>query len=230
MGDYYVLRQMSKMAKCSNEATYLANALGPGREECIIDVREELGYGESVRNRKGAELDEMISYYRDGLGFGPWEEKDKLESLRNTFASHQETTTMVSVPTVDTNVGAPLGEAKLGCPAIVICGSRDNFFELDLVQNGWGKIFCDDDMRGSAVVVLGKSGHWSHIGSRGRPVVTGILEWCVDEGESMGKKGESLCEQRPTSSKHGGMGAVKELTKLIPAWYNWEEVAVKCYQ
>lgn len=222
MGDYYVLRQISKMAKCSNEATYLANALGPGREECLVDVEGELGYGESVRERKGAELDQMIAYYRDGLSFGPWEEKDKPAPMRTTFVLHQETK-LPCVPTVDASVGVPLEQGKMGCPAIAIWGSKDTFLELDLVQSGWGKIFCHDDTRGSAVIVLGKSGHWSHVGSRGRPVVTGILEWCVNEGAGMGS-------QDGPNLKHGNPEGVMELMKLVPTWYNREEVVVKCYQ
>lgn len=235
MGDYFVLRQVSKMAKCNDENTYLANSLGPGKEQCVSTVGEGFGYGDSVKARKGLELDEMISYYRDGLSFDLWDEKDKPLALRKNPGPHEQL-----FNEMDAANGSVLGEGRLKCPAIVIWGNKDSFFSSELVHQGWGKMFCyDNEMGGSATVMLSKSGHWAHVGSRGRMVVNGILEWCIEEGENMKKQrrehdrdGEPDDEEedgdRKDSLEEHDEG-IRELMRLVPIWYGGEETVVNCY-
>lgn len=231
MGDYYVLRQASKMAKCHDEAKYLANSLGPGILECAGGTGKGFGYGESVKARKGLEFDEMISYYRDGLSFDPWEEKDKPEALRRTPGPHEQL-----IKERDTATGQGLGDGRFKCPAIVIWGSKDTFYAPELVHHGWGKIFCyDNEMGGSATVMLGRSGHWVHVESRGRMVVNGVLEWCMEEGENIRMR-QSREEEEQEEEKEGKretpeehIEGVKELMRLVPVWYGGEETTVNCY-
>jgi len=225
MGDYHLLRQVSKMAKCHDEASYLANSLGPGMLECADATVKEFGYGVSVRARKGLEFDEMISYYRDGLSFDQWEEKDKPEALRRTPGPHEQL-----IKERDAATGQGLGQGRFKCPAIVIWGSKDTFYAPDLVHHGWGKMFCyDNEMGGSATVILSRSGHWVHVGSRGRMVVNGVLEWCVEEGENIGKQERSDEEGAEGRDSQGSAEGVGELMQLVPVWYGGEETMVNCY-
>lgn len=226
MGDYFVLRHVSKMAKCNDEASYLANSLGPGREQCAGVVRDVVGYGESVKARKGSELDEMISYYRDGLSFYPWEEKDKPFSLRRAPGPHDR----------EEEQNDTTGQGgRFKCPAIVIWGSRDEFYSPKLVHHGWGKMFCyDNKMGGSATVMLGKSGHWAHVGSRGRTVINGIMEWCIEEGGNIGRPERDVIGRgaRATGGNErdieGHVEGVREFQRLVPAWYG-DSATVTCY-
>ncbi|RPB24165.1 alpha/beta-hydrolase [Terfezia boudieri ATCC MYA-4762] len=226
MGDYYVLRQVSKMAKCHDEASYLANSLGPGVPECAGANGTGFGYGASVKARKGQELDDMISYYRDGLSFDPWEEKDKPEALRRTPGPHEQL-----IKEQDAATGQGLGEGRFKCPAIVIWGSKDTFYAPQLVHHGWGKMFCYDiEMGGSATVMLCRSGHWAHVESRGRMVVNGVLEWCVEEGENIKiRRSEEEGDKERRDDLEDHVEGVRELIRLVPIWYGGGESMVNCY-
>ncbi|KAI5792424.1 hypothetical protein DFH27DRAFT_188121 [Peziza echinospora] len=300
MGDYWFLRRVSKLAKCNEESSFLANALGPGKAECE-GIPGESGYPDSVRERKdGGEVDEMIGYYRDGLAFGIWEwsitvqefserqaalqrlqqdaeksmaQQQQQEEENNTrprrrrrtrgesgdrdrdrgerrssrssrssrrhhhhhhhhqhlnsdlpppspsshpqppstsssaFSAYSSSTTTTTNTTTTSRrrrssssnhhhhrseTPSPPPESCFNCPVIALWGSRDTFYSPELVHHGWGRYFYRPTSRqtdyGSATVILNKSGHWVHVGSRGREVVNGILEWSITEAEETGKR------------------------------------------
>ncbi|KAF8466932.1 Alpha/Beta hydrolase protein [Kalaharituber pfeilii] len=236
MAGYWFLRQVSRMARCSDECSYLANALGPSIEECL-GGGEDYRYPTSVRQRKGCELDSMISYYRDGLGFYTWEENHKPLPLREGQKSPRGSGQYKSYKEEAKVRGTSEGRFK--CPAIVIWGSKDPFYTPELVQTGWGKMFCyDAEQSASATIVLKRSGHWVHVGGRGREVVNGLLEWCVKEGEIVdSESGRSTggeeevgpwCGERKGNEK--GTGRIRELKRLVGRWYRGdEEAVVTCY-
>lgn len=228
MADYWVLRELSISAYAADAVSYIANALGPGIEQCLSVG----GYPVSVRKRKGYELDSMISYYRDGLASFAWEEKDKPFTLREDILPGR------GYQKPEDRNSRTRGDGRFKCPAVVAWGSKDPYYTPQLVHNGWGKMFCyDAEKGGSATIMLGNAGHWMHASHQGKEVINGILEWCVEEGQELARRGEAEKGNGEGTSQTGlGLGhegnygsRIRELQRLVPMWYDGDESIVNCF-
>lgn len=195
MANYWAIRSQARSAKCVDELMFLANSLGPGPEDCPPESQ----YPVSVSRRKGYEMDSMISYYRDGLASLPWSKHIVQHCEQDQQQQQQQQ------------------QSTFKCPVIAVWGGRDQFYCEQLVRKGWGRFMCyDADQAASATVVLERSGHWFHVGGRGRQVVGALLVWAVDEARS-------LESGRPTED------VVRDLERLVHDHYLQGESLFKCY-
>ncbi|KAF1996528.1 alpha/beta-hydrolase [Amniculicola lignicola CBS 123094] len=170
----------SRTLEGKDEATFMAMTAGPGLAQFNATTADGLTYSDSVKARiPDRGMGEKIRYYREGLFFRPWE-----KSIETVVAlSEIETNPTRSASTGSGGLFDEGPKGALRAPTTVIMGKNDVAFELRLVLEGAG----DYLVRGSQVMVVGRSGHWLPLELLGMKVVEEAVEWAL-EGEVGGLK------------------------------------------
>lgn len=172
-----------------DRASYLAGVLGPSLEECKTstvaknapDVRKPLTYPASVGHRAAqvTALYESTNYYRNGALSDHWE-----KSLETIAALYDIELSQGTLRPRRHSSGAGLfGEhydGALKAPATFVWGQSDPVLTQKICLDGIGDYLA----KGSQVVMLPRTGHWTPTEVEGRVALRRVIEWAV-QGEKL---------------------------------------------
>lgn len=176
MGNVWFLRVCHQVA-AGNEypferkdaAEAMASSQGPGLAQLSTSTASNETYPESVRRRASSGgFTEKIRYYRDGLYFQPWVKSlETLSSLYTIGPNHR------SSSGAGLFEGEPAGSLK--ARTTVVWGLRDQAIDHRIGLQGVG----DYLPKGSQVITLPRTGHWTPNRGVGREALEKVVEWAA---------------------------------------------------
>lgn len=169
----------------------MASSMGPGERECQTATDEEKPgrYGVSVLARakeRGSWFLNFTAYYRDGLAFGKWEKSIETLGAFHNIEIDNENSAMGSsqlrkrrTSSASSALFSEPCAGSLKAPATIIWGKKDLACTEPICLDGIG----DYLSRGSQVLMLPKTGHWTPLEKASRKTLQSILERLVQNGE-----------------------------------------------
>ena len=169
-----------------DRATFLAGVLGPSPIETNTrtiehDSQKSYGYSPSVALRAVQNNDpfETTAYYSNGIITQPWE-----KSLGTVAALHDLEISQGQLMSRRHSSGALLFkehyEGALKTPVTIVWGQKDPVMKQEILLDGIGDYLA----KGSQVVVLPRSGHWTTTEVEGSRALQRVIEWAV-QGEKI---------------------------------------------
>lgn len=182
MGNFWFLRTCHQLAAdkdhpfdSKHAAEAMASSHGPGVYECISMTEAEESYPTSVRNRSASGgFTEKIRYYREGLFSDSWVKS--LETLTALYEIDWGRRPSTGAALFE---GEPKGSLK--AKTTVVWGLLDAAVDQRMALQGIG----DYLPRGSQVVVLPRTAHWTPNPGMGREALEKVVEWAAG-----GEKGD----------------------------------------
>jgi hypothetical protein len=182
MGNFWFLRICHQNAvgkyhsfDSKQAAEAMATSHGPGVYECISMTEAQESYPASVRNRSASGgFTEKIRYYREGLFSDPW-----VKSLETLAALYE----IDGGRRLSSGAGLFEDEPKgaLKAKTTIVWGLWDAALDQRMALQGIG----DYLPRGSQVIVLPRTGHWTPNPGAGREALETVIEWAAG-----GEKGD----------------------------------------
>lgn len=157
----------------------MAVSVGPGEAECrtATDEANPLTYGPSVLTRAreaGSWFVHFTAYYRDGVIFDEWQKSFGASGID----TGTEDSSMVSGHQDHQPSSAPSNAiggsrtASLRVPATILWGERDRFCGKEICLDGIDQYL----IKGSQVVMLPDTAHWTPLERNSRHLLQGVLE------------------------------------------------------
>ena len=182
MGNFWFLRICHRSAAgkdhpfdSTQAAEAMASSHGPGVHECTSTTDAQEGYPASVRRRAASGgFTEKIRYYREGLFSDAWVKT--LETLAALYEIDGGRRSSSGASLFDDE---PKGSLK--AKTTVVWGLLDAALDQRMALQG----IADYLPRGSEVVVLPRTGHWTPNPGAGREALEKVIEWAAD-----GEKGD----------------------------------------
>lgn len=182
-GNYSFLKEIHKLAAgkvgeytMRDAQVSMASTLGPGVQECKTMTADQERYSESVSRRaKSGNFIDITSYYREGAARGTWHKSLETISALHNIWPYEPRRTSSGTGVFDS---AP---ASLKANATVIWGKEDPALDSHLALEGIANYL----VRGSQVIVLPRSGHFTPLEVESRRAVQKAVEWAIQ-----GEKGD----------------------------------------
>ena len=182
MGNYWFLRTCHQIAAGKDHpfdskqaAEAMASSHGPSVHECRSMTAAQESYPASVRQRSASGgFTEKIRYYREGLFSDAWVKT--LETLAALYEIDGGRRTSSGAGLFDDE---PKGSLK--AKTTVVWGLLDGAIDQRMALEGIGEYL----PRGSQVVVLPRTGHWTPNPGVGREALERVIEWAAG-----GEKGD----------------------------------------
>lgn len=185
------LRGISKAAHGKHQDEYnaqdsLAATLGPGIIEIGTKTAGGDSYGASVHSRAkspGETFWRQTAYYRHGLATEHWEKSLEtvadlynLESSNSTSGSplHRRSSSSAS-----SAIFTDSYNGSLKAPATILWGEKDLAVSKAICLDGIGDYLA----RGSEVVLLPSTGHWTPVEREGRAALVKVISLCAEDGQ-----------------------------------------------
>lgn len=154
-------------------AESLACTLGPGIQECKSAINE--GYSRSVLERAKSPAEnfwQQTGYYRDGAATDRWEKSlEILVALQNLTSEPSSPDRRRSSTSTSSTLFNPPLKGTLGAPATILWGLKDLAIGKQVCLDGIG----DYLTRGSEVVLLPRSGHWTALEAESRAALARVI-------------------------------------------------------
>lgn len=182
MGNYWFLRTCHQIAAGKDHpfdskqaAEAMASSHGPGAYECTSTTKAQESYPASVRKRSATGgFTEKIRYYREGLFGEAW-----VKTLETLAALYEIDGGRRSSSGAGLFEDEPKGSLK--AKTTIVWGLLDSAIDQRMALQGIG----DYLPRGSQVVVLPRTGHWTPNPGVGREALEKVVEWAAG-----GEKGD----------------------------------------
>ncbi|KAI9874388.1 MAG: hypothetical protein M1830_009798 [Pleopsidium flavum] len=182
MGNFWFLRTCHRIAagkdhpfQSQNAAEAMASSQGPGAHDLRSLTDSHESYPQSVARRASSGgFTEKIRYYREGLFSNPWIKT--LETLATLHAIGESGRSGSGAGLLDDE---PKGSLK--AKTTIVWGLMDQAVDQRLALQGIGEYM----PRGSQVVVLPNTGHWTPNEGAGSRAFAKVLEWAAggEEGD-----------------------------------------------
>ena len=181
-------------------ANSMAATLGPSEDECKTqisdggvacsdpdDAANVLSYSSAVRHRARSPASSFVDktrYYTDGAGTQKWQKSlETLAALYNIESEDAGPKDIRRRRSSCSGIFEPAHAGSLRAPATIIWGQRDQACTQRICLDGIG----DYLTRGSQVVLLPRTGHWTTVEKESRIALGRVIEWFVDGGDLNGK-------------------------------------------
>ncbi len=188
MGNFWLLRYCHQVAAGEDHpfdnayaAEAMASSQGPGVDmsKTLTDTQES--YPEAVRRRSpSGGFTEKIRYYREGLFSDRWVKS--LETLAALYALEETRRSSSGAGLFDQPKGS------LQAKTTILWGMLDQAVDHRIALQGIGEYL----PKGSQVVVLPRTGHWTPTQDAGRKAFEKVIEWAA--GEEKGSLGHMVSE------------------------------------
>jgi len=206
-GNYAFIRLVHKAENGRDKAGHnpqhsLAMTMGPGEAECrtATDGDEPEKYGGSVLGRareSGAWFLNCTAYYRDGAALDKWEKSiDTLGALYNIEIDDEKP--MKSKygrkrrnSSASSALFSDICASSLKAPATIIWGKKDHACTEAICLDGIGDYLA----RGSQVLMLPKTGHWTPIEKVSRETLKAVLERLIQTGDVQKKDLQAIAKE-----------------------------------
>lgn len=188
-GNYSIPRSVVKIAhgknrKDCNVQEGLAAIFGPGVIEVDTKTSDGQSYGATVHQRaaSGAEsFCRQTAYYANGLAFKKWEKS--LELIADLYNLESESSASASISPIRRRSSSSASSAlftetyagALRAPSTILWGEKDGIVGKEICLDGIG----DYLSRGSEVILLPRTGHWTPIEEEGRYALVKIISLCA---------------------------------------------------
>jgi len=189
MGNFWFLRMCHRIAagkdhpfESKDAAEAMASSQGPGAYESRSLTEAQESYPDSVRRRASSGgFTEKIRYYREGLFSDPWVKS--LETLATLHAIGEGLRSNSAGGLFDDE---PKGSLK--AKTTIVWGLMDQAIDQKIALQGIGEYMT----RGSQVVVLPRTGHWTPNERAGSRAFEKVVEWAA--GGEKGNLGHMINE------------------------------------
>ncbi|PGH17341.1 hypothetical protein AJ79_01225 [Helicocarpus griseus UAMH5409] len=164
----------------------MASTLGPGPAECKTTTRDDDGtsYPPSVQQRiQLGNFGDTASYYRHGAAVGTWHKSLEIISALYKLGEPRRTSTGMALQE------DPKGALKAN--STIVWGQLDTALDPRVMLEG----IADYLVRGSQVVMLPRTAHFSPMEREGRKAIQRAVEWAV--GGEGGDVGSAIGEVYP---------------------------------
>lgn len=170
MGNFWFLRTCHRVAAGKDHpfedhdaAEAMATSQGPGVYELKSATARQEAYPESVRKRASSGgFTEKIRYYRDGLFSTPWIKS--LETLASLYAIGESPGLFDAEP-----------KGAFKAKTTMVWGLMDRAIDYKIALLGIGEYM----LRGSQVVALPRTGHWTPTEKAGSRAFETVIEWAA---------------------------------------------------
>lgn len=188
VGNYSLSRAIVRMAhgknrnKCDVQEG-LAATLGPGVIEVDTKTMDGESYGSTVHvraNSAGEPFYQQTAYYRNGLAFQKWEKS--LELIADLYNLESESSTSAGISPIRRRSSSSASSTlfteqyvgALRAPCTILWGEKDHAVGKQICLDGIG----DYLSRGSEVILLPRTAHWTPIEEEGRHALIKIISLC----------------------------------------------------
>ena len=191
-GNYAFLRGAQRAAYGKDKSDYslaesMAATLGPSDNECKTETSEARpsSFGDTVLQRAknpGSFFIHQTAYYRDGVSTRKWDKSlETIGALHNIAMENEASNNLSRRRTSSASSGLfePPYAGSLRAPATIIWGQRDQACTEKICLEGIGDYLA----KGSQVVLLPRSGHWTVVEKESRKVMGTVIEWYVAGGD-----------------------------------------------
>ncbi|KAL4927948.1 uncharacterized protein BDV17DRAFT_282196 [Aspergillus undulatus] len=163
----------------TDAAECMAGTIGPSINEGKTQTVDGEKYADSaVTRRANSNFVEMSSYYRDGTGLARW--KKSIETITSLYGITQEGSQRTGSGAGIFDDG-PAGALKAS--TTIIWGKTDHALVRELCLDGVSDYLC----RGSQVIELQNTAHWTPLEREGGIALGKAVEWAVNgEREDIG--------------------------------------------
>lgn len=199
-GNYSFIRGAQRAEYGKDKTEYdpphsMAMSMGPGEAECRTTTDDEKAdrYSASVLARameSGAWFYSSTAYYRDGVALDKWEKSIyTLGAFHNIEIDNENSSTVGArfrkrrTSSSSSTLFSESCANSLKAPATILWGRKDQACSEPICLDGIG----DYLTRGSQVLMLPNTGHWTPIEKGSREVLKRILEHLVQSCD-LGKK------------------------------------------
>jgi hypothetical protein len=204
-GNYAFLRGALRAAYGKDKSEWsvadsMAAMLGPSEDDCktrISDGSEAchntddsanvLSYSPAVLHRAqnpGASFLDKTGYYTDGAGTQKWQKSlETLAWLYNIEAEDSGSSDIRRRRSSSSGIFEPAHAGSLRAPTTIIWGQMDQACTQRICLDGIGDYLA----KGSQVVLLPRTGHWTAVEKDSRIAFGKVIEWYVDGGDGVGK-------------------------------------------
>jgi hypothetical protein len=204
-GNYAFLRGALKAAygkdkKDWSPADSMAAMLGPSEDDCKTQISDSsvachnpdgsanaLSYSPAVLHRAqspGLSFLSKTGYYTDGAGTQKWQKSlETLAWLYNIEAEDSGSSDIRRRRSSTSGIFEPAHTGSLRAPATILWGQKDQACTQRICLDGIGDYLA----KGSQVVLLPRTGHWTPVEKESRIAFGRVIEWYVDGGDIDGK-------------------------------------------
>jgi pimeloyl-ACP methyl ester carboxylesterase len=182
----------------------MAAALGPSEDDCKTQISDgsmahdtpdgsanALSYSPDVLARAqspAASFIEKTRYYTDGAATGKWQKSlETLAWLYNIEAEDSGPSNIRKRRASLSGIFEPVHSGSLRAPATVLWGQKDQACTQRICLDG----ISDYLQKGSQVVLLPRTAHWTAVEKESRVALGRVIEWFLDGGD-MGSKGDVI--------------------------------------
>lgn len=184
-----------------SRADSMAATLGPSEEECTTKTLDHnvasenpdgtanvLSYSPAVHDRAkspGSSFVAKTGYYTDGAGTEKWQKSlETLAWLYNIEAEDSGSSDICRRRSSSSGIFEPARSGSLRTPATILWGQRDQACTQRICLDG----IADYLGKGSQVVLMPRTGHWTPVERESRIAIGKVLEWYLDGGDIDGKR------------------------------------------
>jgi pimeloyl-ACP methyl ester carboxylesterase len=185
-----------------SSADSMAAMLGPSQDDCKTRISEAsvadgtpdgsvnaLSYSPDVLTRAQSPATSFLEktrYYTDGAGTQKWQKSlETLAWLHNIEAEDSNSSDIRRRRSSSSAIFEPVHSGSLRAPATVLWGQKDQACTQRICLDG----ISDYLAKGSQVVLLPRTGHWTAVEKESRIAFGRVIEWFVDGGD-IGSKGD----------------------------------------
>ena len=204
-GNFAFLRGALRAAYGKDKSEFsVANAMaatfGPGEIECKTHISDGtiacrnpdgtesiLSYSPAVQQRAqspGSSFVDKTGYYTDGVGTQKWKKSlETIASLYNIEAENSGSSDLRRRRPSSSGIFEPALAGSLKTPATIIWGQKDQACTQRVCLDGIGDYLA----KGSQVVLLPRTGHWTAVEKESRAALGSVIEWYADGGDLEGR-------------------------------------------
>lgn len=184
-------RQHGESADEYNPHESLAGLLGPGASECKSELKPDINsrpetYGASVLKRAKDASEAFIqqtAYYRNGLAVDPWDKSlEAITDLYNIEAAMSGSDSMHRrrSSSASSTLFTEHFKGSLRTPTTILWGEKDLALSRAICLDG----ISDYLAKGSEVILLPRSGHWTAVEKESRVLLARTIESLVGKNQS----------------------------------------------
>lgn len=181
-------------------ANSMAATLGPSEEECKTQISDGsvandnpdgtagvIAYSKAVRDRAQSRASSFVDktrYYTDGAGTQKWQKSlETLAALYNIENEDSCSTDLHRRRSSSSGIFEPPHAGSLRAPVTIIWGQKDQACTQRICLDGIGDYLA----KGSQVVLLPRTGHWTTVEKESRIALGRVIEWYIEGGDVDGK-------------------------------------------
>lgn len=164
----------------------LAATLGPGVIEVETQTRSGETYGPSIHARAESHKEmfwRQTAYYRDGLATHHWDKSiETIADLYNLDSSTSAGNSPLHRRSSSSASSALFTDAyngSLKAPCTILWGDKDVAVGRAICLDGIGDYLA----RGSEVILLTRTGHWTPVEKEGRAALSKAMSLCAQDGK-----------------------------------------------